>query len=136
MTGEEVIEKVKKLKFSLGEYAVYGSGILAVKGLREIYDIDLIVLPKLYSRLKKTGWVESISKNTGSKYISSGVFEVYKDWNFGNYVPDIKSLIKDSIYVEGVPFVGFKEILKWKKAYGREKDFNDIALIKKYLRSL
>ncbi len=43
-----IVKEVKSLGLPEGEYAVFGSGPLAVHKIRDTRDIDLLVSPKLY----------------------------------------------------------------------------------------
>ena len=54
-----ITEKVAKLKLTTGKYVVTGGARLAVLGLRENDDIDLLLLSDLYEELKNSGeWTE------------------------------------------------------------------------------
>lgn len=46
-------EELKKLNLPLGKYAIFGSGPLAIRGLRENNDIDIIVTDELWQNLTK-----------------------------------------------------------------------------------
>lgn len=45
-----ILEDVKKLNFSKGEYAVVGSGVISVHGIRPHQDVDLIVTKRLFKK--------------------------------------------------------------------------------------
>ena len=46
---------LKKINLSVGQYAVFGSGPLAVRGIRPANDLDLIVKDELWRELNKKG---------------------------------------------------------------------------------
>lgn len=130
-----IFEEVKKLNLPLGSYVVFGSGPMVVHGLREPKDIDLLVTPEIYDKLKTEGWEEK-EMRSGSSVLSNGVYEVYKDWNFlfmSNYNPDPQEVIKNAEIVNGVPFAQLEEVKRWKQVFGREKDLADIKLIDEFL---
>lgn len=52
----------------------------------------------------------------------------------GNYKPDTENLIKSAEIISGVPFLTLQELMKFKKALGREKDLQDIKLMKQHLK--
>ncbi|MDP3741387.1 MAG: hypothetical protein Q8R08_03630 [bacterium] len=58
MTKEDIVYKVKTLNFPKDSYVVFGGSPLALVGIREANDIDLLVSPEVYSQLKKAGWQE------------------------------------------------------------------------------
>jgi hypothetical protein len=45
MTGQDIINKVKPLNLPKGQYVVFGSCPMALAGLREAGDIDMLVTP-------------------------------------------------------------------------------------------
>ena len=132
-----VIEEVRKLNFPLGSYVVVGSGVLAVHGIRFARDLDIVVTPELYKKCEREGW-EKQWHNTGQRYVlhnKSGKLEVevYLDVNCESYQPTTQELIERAQIIEGVPFISLKDLLLFKKGYGRPKDKPDIKLIEEAL---
>ena len=131
MNFTEIADKVKRLNFSAGKYALFGSVPLAAYGIRDAKDIDIIVIPEFYNELKKTeNWREEISPR-GNKMLIRGDIEIYSEWNFGSYNPSVRKLIDEARSIDGVPVVELEEVRKWKMAFGRRKDQNDVRLIEK-----
>ncbi len=128
-----IIQKVKTLKLSLGHYVVFGSGPLAVRGLRVSEDIDILVTADLYSKLKATGgWKEKVFAS-GKPYLIKDEFEVMAEWIFPGYTPDTAKLIREAEIIDGIPFAKLIEVRAWKQAFGRPKDLKDIQMIDLYL---
>lgn len=121
-----LINKVKSLGFSQGEYAIFGSATLAIRGLREAPNIDIIVTDKL--------WSDLLTKNTPDDegFIRFGVVKI-SNWWFAPTTKPITQLIDESEKIESLPFVKLKEVLSYKKHLNREKDQRDVLLIKNYL---
>ncbi len=135
MNFTEVVAKIKKLDFPLGEYALFGSVPLAAHGIRGCRDIDVVAAPELYNRLKTMrGWKENVLPD-GTKVLVKDNVEIYPEWGWGReYKPGTQRLIDEADSIEGIPVVRLEEVLAWKKAAGREKDLNDVRLIEEYLR--
>jgi hypothetical protein len=132
MKQAEIIPKIKSLSLPAGQYAVFGSGLLGIYGLREINDIDIVVTPKLYGEIKESpGWKE-IKKPDGNYCVFKDDFEVLLTYKIGKYRPEVEDLIKMAVMVEGVAFVPLSEVLVWKNSSRRPKDLVDIALIEKF----
>ena len=70
------LEELKKLNFAKDKFAVFGSGCLAVRNLRENNDIDLIVKDDLWEELAKQFPVEE------KRLIRLGEIEVWKNLNY------------------------------------------------------
>lgn len=52
----DIFYEVEKLNLRKNEFVVLGSGILAALGIRNADDIDLLIQPELFEKLKKEGW--------------------------------------------------------------------------------
>ncbi|MCX8193761.1 MAG: hypothetical protein N3G19_00110 [Candidatus Pacearchaeota archaeon] len=123
----EVKEFVEKEGISYNDFAVFGSGPLAVRGIRESRDIDIIIRPYIFKELSKKYVVDSRG------YICQGNIEIAGDWE--PWFKDINILIDDADIINGIRYVKLKYVLEWKKAFNREKDKKDIALIESYLKT-
>ena len=131
-----VIEEIKKLNFSSGEYVVVGSGPMAIRGLKEAHDIDIVVTPELFEKCRISGWEEmpwTYPEKVGQIYLKKGDVELYLDVNAGSFNPTTAELIERSETIQGVPFVTLKDMINFKKAYGREKHLKDIKIVEEYL---
>lgn len=127
----DIVAKVKELNLPHGQYVVFGSGPLAVHGIRETNDIDLLVTTELYNQLKEEGWEER-EWELGGTYLSKDICEVDDSWIYGDYDPEPEEIIAIAEMHDGVPFAPITEVLKWKQAFGRPKDLEDIELIRAY----
>lgn len=128
MKKEEILQKVKMLNIPKDSFVVFGSSPLAIAGLREAQDIDLLVSEDVFSKLRESGW-RQIVKSINDKPLTHDVFEVHDQWNFSSYQPTLKQLLSSATIVEGVPFASLEEVRKWKVSSGRPKDLVDIKLI-------
>jgi len=132
-----IFDRVKKLDLPIGQYAVFGSALLDVWGIRKAEDLDIIVTPELYNKLKsKKEWKE--------KYANGFMMLIKGDVNVtttqdkptdGDYCPDRLQLIKNAVKIKGVPFVRIEEVIACKKDYNRQKDRDDIKAIKLYINT-
>jgi predicted nucleotidyltransferase len=126
----ELIKEITKLRLPKDKFAVFGSGPLMIRGIRDANDIDIIVKKSLWTELV---WTHPSKKNA----IQLGkIVEVYKDWvPIWDNNPGIDILIDTADVIEGVRFVKLEHVLSWKTARGQEKDLKDIKLIEDYLAS-
>ncbi len=134
MTKQKIISKVKSLNFPAGSYVVFGSAPMAMAGIREAQDIDLLVSKKLFLQLRETGWKE-VHKNADDIPVIRDVFEAHENWNFSSYSPTLDDLLKTALIFEGIPFASLEEVRKWKVSSGRPKDLADIELIDAYFKN-
>lgn len=130
----DIFNRVKKFNLPLGQYAVFGSSLLDVWGVRKAADLDIIVTPELYEQLKATGWEERQAKGFVMLVRDDANVTTAQDRpTDGNYNPDRVRLIKDAVIIRGIPFVRIEEVIACKTAYNRPKDLADIEDIKRYL---
>lgn len=129
MKIDKLIKKLKKQNLRKGEYAVFGSAVLAIRGIREAPNIDVIVTDKL--------WKELLEKNNTPDeegFIRIGPVKI-SNWWFAPTRKDIPSMIKEAETINGVPFVRLEEVRYYKSLLNREKDRNDVKLIDNFLQS-
>jgi len=132
MTAQQIIAKVRTLNLTEGSYVVFGSCPMALAGIRESQDIDMLVDQATFEAFAKAGWKE-VDKGPGDKPLTSGDFEAHTNWNFSSYQPTLPQLLASATVVDGIPFASLQEVRKWKQSSGRPKDFKDIELIDAYL---
>ena len=134
MKFEVLLSKLRKLNFPPDQFAVMSSGVLAVRGLREAKDLDLIVTQKLWKRLsakypvRKHAWGYFISLGRHIEVLGGRLDNQKKDLN------ESERQIKKADIIDEVRYVKLREVLTFKKRLGRKKDIRDIKLIVDYLR--
>lgn len=131
MNKEEIIAKIKALNLPKNSYVVFGSCPLALVGLREANDIDLLVSKEIFEKLRKEGWKE-LHKSINDRPLVRDVFEAHDNWSFSSYSPTLEQLLVSATVVDEIPFASLEEVRKWKTASGRSKDLADIELIDDY----
>lgn len=132
----EIFKRIEKFNLPTGQYAVFGSALLDVWGLRDANDLDIIVTPELFEQLKNEGWEEK--QGNGFFILSrldANVTTVQNRPTDGDYNPDRIQLIKEAIEINGIPFVRVEEVIACKTAYNRPKDLQDIKMLQDYLSS-
>lgn len=127
---EQLLSEVRALDLPADQFAVFGSGPLAAKGLldRDVNDLDIIVTPAL--------WDELCLKHTpedhehGLLRIQIGGLEILNGWYPS--VGSVVDLIRDAELIDGVRFVRKEKVLEWKRLRGKDKDKRDIELIPRH----
>jgi hypothetical protein len=124
-----LLDAVRRLDLPAGQYAVFGSGPIVVRGLREGADIDLVVTPELYARLRDTPEWTPRPRADGGETLARDDFDVMERLEFPGYVGDVPGMIADAERIDGVPFVRLPELRRFKAALNRPKDHVDLDLI-------
>ena len=133
MKFEILLKELKSLNLAEDSFAVIHSGALAVRGIREANDLDIIVTKEFWKkfaaekpiRKTKLGYKIKLSKNV--EIMGGRIDKQKEDWKFID-----KQIIRADI-IGGIKYVKLSEVKKFKRILGRKEDFLDIKLIDKYL---
>uniref|UniRef100_A0A831YTD0 Polymerase nucleotidyl transferase domain-containing protein n=1 Tax=candidate division WWE3 bacterium TaxID=2053526 RepID=A0A831YTD0_UNCKA len=126
MEISNLISELRRLNLPIGKYAVFGSAVMAVRGIRESPNIDVIVTNDLWHKL-----VEAHTPDEEG-FIRIGNVKISNWW----FVPTRKSLpamIHEAEIIRGIPFVRIEEVKSYKSLLTGYKDRNDVKLIDQYL---
>ena len=121
------LEALRALGLSEGQYLIWGSGPLAMRGLRLGRDVDLLVTRDVWEKLAQKHEVGGEKKNV----ILLREVEVWGDCM--NLTGRVDEMIEDCDWIEGFPFMKLGYVVEWKRWLGREKDLRDVALIEEHL---
>lgn len=132
MGNKKIFEQVKKLNLPKGKYVIFGSAPMGIRGIRDCHDLDIVVLEEVLEEIKKKPDWKVKNFENGRQIFVFGDIELWKDWWPGQW--DTEDLIKRADIIDDLPFATLEDVLRWKKIFGRKKDWQDIQLIKKYLK--
>ncbi|WP_336041424.1 zinc ABC transporter substrate-binding protein [Acinetobacter dispersus] len=127
MDKNGLVSQLISLNLPTDQYVVVGGGVLTIHGVRETEDIDLVVTPDLFNKLKLT-WTQKIRPN-GKLGLYKECFEAYLDVNCGICEKSFQALFENSNLIEGIHFIDLPTLAEFKRSYGREKDLHDLKLI-------
>jgi hypothetical protein len=126
----ELFEKLRVLGLPAGDYAVFGSGPLAVRGLiHEVRDIDAVARGAAWERATRLGTVHEAPGGDQVVRLEGGAVEVFGGWLGW----DIDAIIDGAEVIDGLPFARLEDVLAFKRSYGRPKDLEHARLIEKHL---
>ena len=121
MNKQEIIKIIKELYFSKTQYwLVTGSALVLHNIKEETKDIDLGVTKELINELIEKGYSYKILPDH-TRYIKySENIEIYENWLY------------DKIeYIDNIPVISLQGLIEMKEKLGRDKDIEDIKLIKR-----
>jgi len=119
------LAELRKLYLPVSKYAIFGSGPLAIRELRDSDDIDIVVKADLWNELLRKYPLAN------DHMIKIGSIEVYKQWL--PWFNDVNRLIDSADIIEGTRFVSLNNVITWKTAMARSKDIKDLKLINDYI---
>lgn len=138
-SGPQIIEKIKSLNLPQNKYFAVGGSSLAIRGIRETRDLDIVVLPEVFEMLQKAGWeLDAEYENKWNrKRLKKDDVEIYPDLfleKAGTFL-NIEELIEKADVFEGMRVQDLKCLMLCKLDNPREKDLKDVALIREFLDS-
>lgn len=121
------------LNLPTADYAIFGSGPMFPRGLREeIHDLDIVARGAAWEKVRKLSEPELPHNGQGEVVILfDGEIEIFNQWTSGDW--NIEELIDTADEIDGIRFVTLEKVLKWKGEMGRSKDIIDIQKIEEYL---
>lgn len=133
MNSKEAVSLILGIGLPKGSFLAVGGTVLALNGIRPCADVDLLLNSDGEKHINDMGWVKSSGRASGSVY-RKDLIEVYTDLCVSDaYQPDFESLYLRADYVDGIPAMSLQDLIAFKTALGRKKDFDDIVLIKAHL---
>jgi hypothetical protein len=127
MKFDKLLDELKKLKLPADKFAIFGSGPLSIRGLRESNDLDIIVKKDIWDKLDRKFMIRSSSGG-----IVLGNIDVCENWL--PWFDDLNMLIDTADIIDGIRYVKLEYVLKWKKEMNRDKDKKDVKLIDEFLK--
>jgi len=121
-----LLQSVAELRLPAGEFAIFGSGPLLVRGVVDaVNDIDIICRSAAWNHAKEFGKeihldyydVDIISIDNGS--ITLG-----RSWAYGDF--DVDELINSAELIAGLPFVRLEYVIAYKRIANRQKDIEHL----------
>jgi hypothetical protein len=127
---DRLLTELKTLDLPLGHFAIFGSAPLAIRGLRDSHDLDIIVSDELYEKLKIQYSGAEYQSPLG--FLKINDFEISNQWmNDGSQV---SKMIDEAEMVNGWLFVTLPYVIAWKTSMGRAKDKIDLEMLNEYLK--
>ncbi len=122
LNREDIIRLLKEAAFDRNEYWVTSGAAMVLHGIRDTTrDIDLGCTSRMADKLESEGYCAEVLHDGSRKIVFSTTIEIFENW------------IEDrTVLLEGLPVVSIDGMILMKEKLGREKDLEDIRLIKEF----
>ena len=120
---------VRGLSLSPGDFAIFGSGPLIVRGIIPLTnDLDIICRGEAWNQAKSIGVLSYIeAQDVTIASINDGRISFGTCWGIGDF--DIDELIDSAEIIDGLPFVRLEHVVAYKLFANRDKDREHIAAL-------
>ena len=127
-----MFDKVKALRLPSGDFAVFGSGPLIVRGIIPASnDLDIICRGRAWERVKDMGETEYLADYDVSIItMLDGSLTFGNKWGIGQF--DTNELIDSAEEIDGLPFVRLQYVADYKRTSQRPKDLRHLEALEEY----
>ena len=122
----ELFDFVAQLELPQGDYAIFGSGPLIVRGIIPLSnDLDIICRGSAWKTVLATGQPEFLDAyKTTVISMANGTITFGSSWGIGAF--DIDELIDTAEIIDGLPFVRLRYVIEYKTIRSTPKDLAHI----------
>ncbi len=113
-----------------GDFAVFGSGPLIVRGIiPATNDLDIVCRGAAWDKVREIGTLQ-FNDVYGVEIVTfyDGQVTFGNRWGIGNF--DVNELIDGAEVIDNLPFVKLKHVVEYKMERASEKDLRHIELLK------
>jgi hypothetical protein len=126
------------LELPRGDYAVVGSGVLELHGIREANDTEVVVRDRLCKQLAGHPDAVMVVHSTGLEYLRLctpyGEVHVNRASSFVSATfPGLSRVLESATDSDGIAIIDLRLMRNWKAAVARPKDLADVPRIDAYL---
>jgi len=126
--GDALLDHVRSLDLAAGDYAIFGSGPLIVRGIIEATnDLDIICRGEAWEQVRQVGEISSFDDENECVNLLEGRITFGITWKYGEF--DLDQLIDTAEIIDGLPFVRLGHVIAYKEAANRPKDREHLAVL-------
>ena len=130
-----IFDRLKELDLPAGDYAVFGSAPLLIRGIiDEVDDLDII------SRGAAWDYAQTLAPVTVLEPygidivdIDDGLITIGTTWGIGEF--DLDELIDTADVIDDMQFVRLEHVEMYKQVGGRQKDLDHLEALRQWRRS-
>lgn len=128
--GREILATLRDLRMPPGDYAVFGSAPLLVRGIIDsVGDLDVICRGAAWEHACRIG-IPIEHGDATLMSVHDGAITFGRSWAYGTV--DLDTLIDTADLIDGLPFVRLVHVLAYKRVAGRPKDLEHLSLVARH----
>jgi hypothetical protein len=135
MNLAEALSYLESLELPHGDYAVFGSGPLLIRGIIDnASDLDVVARGAAWEQAAAAGQLVHLSDhNVTVASFFDGAITIGTRWAIGDFTVD--ELIDTAELIKGIPFVRLEHVRSYKNLAGRRKDIDHLEKLDRWLKA-
>lgn len=128
----DLFDLLRSLDLPTGDYAVFGSGPMIVRGVIEpTNDLDVVSRGAAWAAALKLGQLVDLPElDITVATFFDGAITVGTEWAIGDF--DVDQLIDTADVIDGIPFVRLEHVVAYKQIARRDKDLEHLERLAEY----
>ena len=128
MSASDLFDRLRALDLPLGDYAVFGSGPLAIRSIiDDPTDLDVLCRDRAWELVASRGTPTQLEDGTEIVVLHGGLLTFGRSWAIGDV--DVDSLIDTAEVIDGLPFVRIEHVVAYKRERLTPRDREHLELI-------
>ena len=129
--GDELFDLLRSLELPVGDYAIFGSGPLIVRGWVEpSNDLDILCRGRAWDEALRVGELVHLEEwNVDVVEVDDGAITIGRRWAIGEF--DVDDLIDTAELIAGLPFVELRYVAAYKRIADRPKDRRHLEIMER-----
>ncbi len=131
-----LLDRVKSLHLPAGDFAIFGSGPLVVRGIIPASnDLDILCRRQAWKTVQEIGDREYLSDyDVTIVTMCDGRLTFGTQWGIGNF--DINELIDSAEAIDGLPYVPLEYVASYKEIRKRPNDLEHLQALEVYMKTI
>ena len=131
-----IFDRLRNLNLSAGDFAIFGSGPLIVRGIIPASnDLDILCRRQAWETVQELGEPEYLSNyDVNILTMCDGQLTFGEKWGIGEF--DTDELIDCAEVIDGLPFVRLKYVASYKRISKRPKDLVHLEALEAYKKTI
>lgn len=128
-----LFDRLRKLNLPPQDYAIFGSGPLAIRGIVPLAnDLDILCRENVWAIVCQSGTIEFLPEyDVSVATLYDGAITFGMEWGIGNF--DVDELIKSAEIIDSLPFVRIEHVVRYKKLRSSAKDVLHLNAIEAFI---
>ncbi len=125
-----LFDRLKQLNLPPQEFAIFGSGPLAIRGLIPLAnDLDILCRQDVWETVSSVGTIEYLpTYEVTVATMFNGAVTFGTKWGIGDF--DVEELIDTAEIIDALPFVRLEHVIRYKQIRSSAKDLLHLDALK------